>query len=359
MRRSAIVREVRRDLSTGMAHAGILSLIFGLILTITAGVDIVQIRQLTQAAQEFRETGASVVILNAEGRIDGDTCNGLSRVEGIRASGAIRLRDERITATLLPSAPIQIADVTSGFPSVLHAEVESENATGIILAREAAQPLGLTSTGTVVTDDGDVEVAGVYDYPNDGRIGGYGYLALSPTISEEAFDECWVDIFPQSDELKSLLYTTMLPSKNSEEKTPSLGQLNPRLGTSFDGPHLFSTRITRFMPLVALVAGVALGFMAVRLRRLEFASGLHAGVQRSDMRAIVFLEMAAWVMLGLVGAFSVCSVLVASDMYADRSALFFIAGRVFFSGIAGVGVGTALAWWATREAHLFRYFKER
>lgn len=359
MKREALWREVHANLRTGTARAGLFALLFALVVSLAAGADLLQIRQLTQAAETWQSVGASISIIRAEGRIDGKTCQRLIDVDGIHAAGALRMKDDgELALAQLPAVPVQIAEVTPGFERLLGVDTGGER--GVVLAREAAEPLGITGVGSVpLRDSGSVEVAGIYDYPSDGRVSGYGYLALAPVASAEPFDECWIDVFPHSDVRTSLLYMSVLPSGGGEEDAVSLSQLNSRLGQAFDGVGMMSRRITRWLPVTAFVAGVGLGFVAAWRRRLELASNLHAGVRRSDQRFILALETAAWVGGGAALALAVVAVLVATDFSADRIPLFLIAGRAFVAGSFGVACGTGLAWWRTREEQMFRYFKER
>lgn len=360
MKREAIYREVRANIRAGTTRAGLLAALFALVLTASAGADLLQIRQLTASAEAWQKAGASTWVMRAEGRIDGGVCRALSNVEGVNAAGALRMADDSSELVLaqLPAAPVPVAEVTPRFERLLGIDTGGE--TGIILSREAAEPLGLNNSGSAALRDGrDVPVAGVYDYPSDGRVPGYGYLALAPVASDTPFDECWIDVFPHSEVRTSLLYSAVLPSTSTEEDKPSLSQLNSRLGQSFDGPALMASRITRFAPLVAFLGGVGLGFAALWRRRLEFASNLHAGMNRANGRAIVFLETAAWGLMGAFFASCLLALLIASDSSADRLPLALIAGRSFVAGSFGLACGSGLAWWRTREEQLFRYFKER
>lgn len=358
MRFAALAREVLRNILTGTARVTVFGVALALVSSGLALADLASVRALEQQARAFQDAGASIITLVAPGRIDGRVCESLATLDGVRAAGAIRESKEQVRALALPGAPLQTKDVTVGFPALLTRN--DPTGAGVVLVRNAADQLGLAPGDTLHTSSGEVRVAGVFDYPDDGRRTGLGYAALLPTVDAKPFDECWVDAWPAVPALPALIMTTVTPSTGArDEEAPALGQLNTRLGAALDGPTLFAARVTASVPLVALAAGLALGFLSVRLRRMQLASALHSRVRRSDLHLQVVLETGAWVLPAFAVGLAVCGFAVALGDPADHLTNAALALRVPVTCAAAALAGATLALTATRERHLFRYFKDR
>ena len=164
-----------------------------------------------------------------------------------------------------------------------------------------------------------------------------------------------------SNGLTSLLSSTLVPGAvtlGSGGPTPQLLQLNSTLGTTFDGTKRFADRITRFAPEAAAILALVLGFVAVRLRRLEFASALHARTRRSAQTLQILLETTGWtIAASMIGALIVL-VLIRTQYPGDAGSLIAVGIPTFASlpaTLVGALVGSALV----RERNLFAYFRER
>jgi hypothetical protein len=108
---------------------------------------------------------------------------------------------------------------------------------------------------------------------------------LAQVPAEGRFDYCWAEVWPPDSTSASLLLLTVADVSQPDVEL-RVDQLNARFGTELDPAALYRHRITRFTPVVVVaVAGLLLGRVGVRLRRLEFASAMHAGVSR---RALLF-----------------------------------------------------------------------
>ncbi|ALJ18689.1 hypothetical protein [Microbacterium sp. No. 7] len=357
MRPAGIWREACRNIVSGTTRLVLFATLLGLAVGSLVVVDLLQIRTFTDAAQAYQRSGASIAVLEAPQHIDGAACQALADIEGVRAAGAVRAEERRLTLSALPGAPVPVSSVTAGFAELLGADVDP--GAGVYLSDQVAEAIQAAPGGEIATHDGPVRVVGVYAYPSDGRMPGYGYMALVPVNDGGPFDACWADVWPQSDGIPSLLYTALSPIAAGADVQVSLGQLNATLGTRFSGAADFEGRLTRFAPLAAGLVALALGFLALRLRRLEIASNLHAGIARADQRGILAVETAAWIAVAVLLAESAIVVTIAADPAADRAALLLIAQRAVFAAVVGATAGALTAWLLTRERHLFRYFKGR
>lgn len=357
MKVAGIWREAYRNIITGTSRVALFTVLLALVSASLAVVDLLQIRALTDAAHAYQRAGASIAVLEAPGRVDGTACSALTRVPGIRAAGAIRTEEQRLTLSLLPGAPVPVSAVTPGFPALLYAETSA--GAGLYLSDQVAQSLQALPGDEVMTRSGTVRVAGVYEYPNDGRAPGYGYMSLVPVPEAATFDACWADIWPQSDATRGLLLTTLTGVAADEQANVTLSSLNPSLGAVFPGVAEFERRLTRFAPIAAGIVALGLGYVSIRVRRLEIASHLHAGVSRRDQRHILTIETGAWVLLAIALMESAIGVTIALDSGGDRVALILIAQRVVFTALIGASAGALIAWLSTHEKHLFTYFKRR
>lgn len=359
MKLASIIYEAKQNLKSGTTRAILLSLLFTVIISGFALADLKQIQSISQDATKYQEAGGSISVLKAPGRIDATACEALNQVSGIRAAGALRNENDRLTLSALPGAPVPTATVTTNFPKLLGAKTGDSG--GPIFSDQVVTAMNFKAGDTVSTTQGQTTVGGTYTYPSDGRTPGYGYMALIPSGDTEAYDECWADIWPQDRAVQQLLFTAVLPAENPElsENNPTLGQLNGSLGTKFDGVAKFENRITKYTPYACGVFGFALGFMALRTRRLQLASDLHAGVSRGALSLSISIETVTWLILGAALSCGIILTFIADAARDDRWTLTQIAGQNLYSGIVAVGAGTVFAWVNTREKHLFKYFKNQ
>jgi hypothetical protein len=204
-----------------------------------------------------------------------------------------------------------------------------------------------------------LRVASVFHYPADGRRPGLGHAILTVTNTTESFDECWATAWPQVPNLRSLLLATVRPDDRMNSDKPQVSQLNSSVGTTFAGASSFIERLTRAATPAAAVIALVLGFVSVRVRRLQHASALHAGVAKSDLIAMNLLEAGAWsIAAGLIGIGCACvsSWAVPTD---EQFAVFVSLAGVPLAGTMGVFVGVIAGTATAREKQVFRYFKDR
>lgn len=357
MRWASILSEAWRDVVSGASRAELWALIIVMAAGGAFAAELFQLKGLYAAADEYVTKGASVNVFKAAGQISPAACEALNQVPGIRAAGAIRLVEDKITLTTLPSAPVPLAEVTPHFPDILR--VHSMPVNGVIASEQVHTYTQVEPGQELDTNQGKIPVSGVYPYPEDGRVPGYGYLLLSPTTKGGGFDECWADIWPESPEKTALLHTTLMANKGDERQTPQLSQLNPTLGSSFQAVALYRQRITRFLPAALGIVALSVGFALVRVRRLDYAAALHARVPRHDMYLVILGQTLIWLLPTLAVLellVVVMSTLIVGNL--DTTALL-LTNRIIMVIPLALILGLSIAWQFTREKHLFRYFKTR
>jgi hypothetical protein len=355
MRLEAIAREAWRNVISGTSQSATLATILTIASCVALGTDIVAVSRLVDDANAFRDSGGSIMTIEAPGRIDGARCENLMWVDGVRAAGAVSLsRQQRMTPSALPGAPMMAADVTPGFLDVLAADVDG--GPGVVLPREVTSVLGLSLGDPFVASEGTARIAGTYEYPNDGRRNGYGYLALNARSVNSVFDECWADTWPQNQDIRSLLLLTVLPGGDSDEP-PSISQLNSSLGSTFLGNLHYRDRITRLNGVIIAAGTLVVAFVAIRVRRVELATTLHDRIRKRDLWAMLLIELTSWIVPPVILCMTISSLFFSRINEGYVGAV--IGMRVSLSMLFGALLGVSFALVVTRERDLIRYAKER
>jgi hypothetical protein len=320
--------------------------------------DLVTVRTIDEQAWRFQLSGASVLILTAPGRVDGRLCEALASTPDVRAAGALR-RGAPTAFAALPQQSLPVFEVSPGFARVVRADMERDAGPGALLSADAARAVGATIGGALQTVGAAGRVAGIFPYPQDGRASGYGYSLLSRTPAAGAFDECWVDQWPQTARLRSLLQGVADPASSDEESAPTVSQLNSSHGERLDAHALYSDRVTAWgLPLAALGAS-AVAVVRVRLRRLEFASMLHLGLTHRAATAITFIETVVWLMPTLAFGLLVSTIFAVTARTGDTATSFFLASQIPLTVVVFALLGTVTGMAGVSESQLYRYFKER
>lgn len=358
MRPSAVISEAARNLTAGTTHAAILALVAAAVLIVLVWTEISTINRITQAAEDYQRSGASVQVLYSPGGVNPEACEALNDIDGIRAAGAVRDTTTELSAAVTPQSKITVKDITQGIATLLDVEGTSTRE-GLLASQQVADALTLTPGDTLPTTTGDQYIQGIYQYPDDGRMPGYGYAIMNPVVAEGLFDACWADIWPENPDTTTLLWTALDSRADTKDNPPTIGQLNTSRGKSFDGATDFETRITKHNGIVAFAVLFALSFLAVRTRRLELASALHTGVNKSAQIGQLLIETATWTIAAALLTAPAMVLGIFDALPTDRSALLITSVRIVTLGVAATMLGTACATILTREKHLFRYFKER
>ncbi|SEG82500.1 hypothetical protein SAMN04489712_11535 [Thermomonospora echinospora] len=355
MRARSVLTEASRNLATGTTRAAL----FGLALAVLAGglaiADARSVMDLRRRAGDFVASGATVQVLVARNTTDAASCEGLSRVTGVRAAGALREADP-VVLRAMSANPIPAFAVTPGLVRLLGGDPGAR--AGAWLPEELARTLRVTAGSTLATTAGTLTVAGTYAHPDDGRDGRLAYAVLLPRLPQGIFDECWVDTRPVSPSAKRTMYAAVKVDGESTEPV-NMEQLNAGMGLEFDGAAQFSARATRHALPACAVAGFVLGFAAVRRRRLELAGALHIGMPARAIMTMTLAETAAWALAAFaLAAFALVAVVVTGTPVDGRQ-IYLIDVRGPAAAAVAALAGAACAALTIRERQLFRYFKDR
>ncbi|WP_227748784.1 hypothetical protein [Oerskovia douganii] len=356
MRASSVVSEAWRNVATGTTRAALFAAVLVVVVGSLAAVDVRAVVGVIEGAREYRDAGASVQILEAPGQVDGARCEALTGVDGINAAGALRVGSP-LRALNLPSSELTGLEATPGLLGAL--DRGRVAGAGLWLSADLAEALGVTTGDSIATNAGPARVGAVYPYPDDGRDRALGYAAVAPVPATGLFDSCWVEIWPVDPETAILLRTALVADPSSEAQ-PTQKQLNGRLGATYDASAEFADRLTKPAPVAAVVLGLALGLVAIRLRRLELAAALHARVPRAALTWQVLLETAVWSGVAVIVAVPALWWFAAGvGLPTDQVSTWILGMRTVLAGAGAVLIGAVAAALTTREKHLFKYFKER
>jgi hypothetical protein len=240
--------------------------------------------------------------------------------------------------------------------------VEGAWGDGVWVSQDLADAIGLRLEHPMVPVKGGdmLRVDGIYDYPNDGRSPVLTYQIVSPTPVVGRFDECWELVWPDPDLAAPVLTLPAIPDfSGGEPARVSVGQVNTTLGLSFDGPARFAGLPLDAMRFAGVGIAVVIGFVSVRLRRLELASMLHAGVAKTAVALQVTIETAWWLLLGLAPSVAAAAYAARAGNTTEWVTAFLPAALTLGAAAATAILGALAAIVLTREIHLFRYFKNR
>ncbi|WP_423923314.1 hypothetical protein ACPEEZ_04700 [Frigoribacterium sp. 2-23] len=358
MRPASVLGEAWRDLATGTSHAFLFTLVFALLVGSLALVASADVAREVRAARDYQASGASIQTLTYDGRVDGAACEALASLHGVRAAGAIRASADDVVDLALPSSPLSTFDVTESFRDLL--SITAQEATpGVLLADSLADDLDAHPGSRLTTTAGVAPIAATFSFPDDGRRGDLGSALLVPqsAVTTLPYDQCWVDVWPQNDEVLRLLRTTVTSMDGQD--TPVVLPLNSRLGSTFVARGDDILTIGRAAAVGGSFVGFSLGYLAVRLRRLELAAARHVGVPLGAQAFGQLAQASTWTVVGaLVAVLPV--VWSGVDVGPPDAAAIAVPGiAVVVSAGVTVLAGVALGLVTTRERHLFRYFKER
>lgn len=148
--------------------------------------------------------------------------------------------------------------------------------------------------------------------------------------------------------------------RSSGGQRAQIGRINTTLGTDAPEPSDFDNRITGYAPIVMLAIAVMVGFVLIRMRRIEIASALHAGCPRSAVLLHLLVEASA----AIAGVCVICLPVAAlvTLVLPDADDAVPVIGalcRVPCAMTVGMLVGTTLGALLVRERQLFVYFKSR
>lgn len=291
MRLRGVGDEAWRNILSGTTHTFAFALVLTCVIVALIGADTTSIMQIRTQANDYVAAGASTYTISLTDRINGATCDSLSSMDGVIASGAIRNSTDKLTFAALPSIGVPVYEITVGATSLFahvdegipaNSTVSSASTTesGIWLSQEASSPLQVEAHDDVPLADGrSAHIAGIYDWPDDGRKTGYGHAALLPVpmaiyntsqsaSAQTAFDQCWVKTWPVTDDIESLLQLTVIGDVSSNDRA-TISRINTTLGLTFDADALINILLR--IPsagCVGAVCGAGIASLPIRKSRL-------------------------------------------------------------------------------------------
>lgn len=350
----ALLSEAWRDCLSGTARVGILTILATALVGGVICADAFSLRSVSVEAASFRVHMGSVRVLQAQGSIDGATCEALSRIPGVRA-GAVRSVESGLSPLALPASSLPLYEVTPGTVSLLG--TTTADPTGILLPEQVAEELGTSQGALLPLAHGQAEIAGTYPWDeNDGRRPGYAYAALAPVPATGTFDECWYESWPHSDDVDALVRSTLA---GSDDQNAQVLAMNPTRGTAFDAAGQLRQRPTWWAWIAASTIGAALGAAATWWRRLEIASALHSGLRRSDTTVLQLFEAVAWVGGAFVLSSGICLTILSGAPTSDRSDLIRLVATEGICAASWTLIGVVIASTTIQERQLFAFFKGR
>ena len=360
MRLSSILSEAWRGIMAGSARFVTIVITLTLLSGGAAAIELRISTEILNTATQYQAIGANILVLGAPDGIDGTSCDNLSDLYDVQASGAIREIDALVVSAL-PDTQTPRYAITSGFAKVLKAKQDASQQ-GLLISNELASTLNLQQGDTLALKDGQQAlVKGTYDYPDDGRMPGYSYAALEEVPDADIFDACWVSIWPQSDQVRDAIWSALTPTAKSDNgSSTTLSQLNSSQGESFNGAAMWMNRLTIGLPALAATLGALFGAIIIRLRRMELASALHCGVSKSALVLQLCIESSAAILIcALVTvplSYTLSTWLVdAADCAAVAATIAQPCLTAYTAYVLSAMGNVALI----KERHLFTYFKER
>lgn len=332
MRLGSVLSEALRNIGSGVSRAFAMFLAVLLSGTLLGGYEAMTVIDLeSQAVQRIN----AYVDVNAivGGTVDGTACDRLSDAgDGMTGTLAGAMcAGEQVVPLATPGKDISSYDVTPGMIRLIAGNAKAD-VSGVWVPRDVAKDFGLAVGSALRTREGTTRVAGVFDWPNDGRDTRFAYAFIVPvSASASTFNECWVKRWPADGQMENLLYATLVAGSGSSNA--GVTQVNKGFDAHYDARASYLNRSTRWMPWVGLAIGVLVGVFGVE-------TGVWAGL----------------------ATFASCALLLAYAVRMSRSdwvAVLAAAVRTPLAVFAGVMVASLLVGLLIRESQLFRFFKKR
>lgn len=361
MRLTSILSEMWRNIGSGTTRAFIMMLITMIVATLLGGYEAASVIALeNQAVTRIRSLADTKTIVAGGDLIDGTVCDRLSNVtHGPSSSGAMRAGDQ-ITPLSTPGKDVSSYEVTSGMLRILTTNTDGAvDASGIWVSSQIAADFGLTTNSHLETDHGTVQVAGVFDWPNDGRDTRFAYAIIVPvSASARPFSECWAKQWPSSADTDSFLYSTVIVSGSGQNQAGVMA-VNKGFDARYDAQTLYEQRMTRWTPWLGLMIGMLLGAISVRQRRLEYAGALHCGQTKGSMLLGICLETFIWSGFACASGGTLLAAYCVRAAQSDTGAVIITSLRTPIAVYTGCVIAALLYGLTIRESQLFRFFKNR
>ncbi|KFI60949.1 hypothetical protein [Bifidobacterium cuniculi] len=361
MRLRSILSEAMRNIGTGTAHALLLFVLVALSGTLLGGYEAATVTAQEREALTRVQAYADVDTV-VGGTVDGAACDALAQDDAaFGQSGALRAGDEVALAST-PGKVLQTYEVTPGMLALVAAGTssgaEQVDASGVWVPQDVANDFGLVPGASVMTDHGAMDVAGVYEWPNDGRDTRFAYTFLVPqSTTDGTYHECWAKQWPHAEANSQLLYATLVAGQGQTQA--GIMAINKGFDSHYDAAASYVQRVTRWMPWLGLVLGVAIGVLAVRRRRLEYAGALHSGQSKGAQLCAIAIEAFVWAGLGALCACALIVSLTQRTAPVDAWAVCATALRTPLAVAAGSVATAVLTGLTIRQSQLFKLFKRR
>ncbi|BDR55159.1 hypothetical protein KIMH_12700 [Bombiscardovia apis] len=359
MRLSSICSEAWRNLTCGTAKLALMVVITAVLGLLMGGYEAATISTLQNQARTRVQAHADVKMLLGE-HVDGVTCERLTQASGGPSSSGAFRKGPQITPLATPGMDLASFQITSGLLSILSTDPSVKvDPSGTWVSSDLARDFGLNVGSVLPTDHGDAHIAGIFDWPNDGRDTRLAYALVTPVAaSDGSFQECWAQQWPLSPDLDALMKVAQ-PVGGADSKGAATTLLNKGFDSHYDGLASYRARLTRWMPYLAVVVGIFMGVWSVIRRRLEYAGALHSGQDKGSQLLTVALETVIWLLLGTAAAVGGLVALVYLTAPADQELIVLTALRSPVGLLAGTLIGALGAALSIRQSQLFRYFKNR
>lgn len=370
MRLWAVLSEAWRNVGAGTTHALVMAIAVLLAGGLLGGYEAVSVETLeSQAVTRIRAYADVKTVVGAP--VDGAACDALAAPASSSASssglpsvsGAMR-QGSQVTPLATPGRDVSSYEVTPGMIRLIAAtdHTRRADASGVWVSTAMARDFGLTTGSPLPTDKGATHVAGVFDWPNDGRDTRFAYAIVTPVSpSDGTFEECWAKQWPADSALDTLLLSVARVPDVAGASPGSAGvtALNKGFDSHYDAQASYANRPTRSMPYAGLAIGLLMGVIAVRRRRLEYAGALHSGQSKGAQLFGVGVETLVWSGAGTIVSISLIGAYCARMVTSDPLAVFQTAIRTPIALLAGALVAALLTALTIRESQLFHYFKTR
>ena len=193
MRLGSVLSEALRNIGSGVSRAFAMFLAVLLSGTLLGGYEAMTVIDLeSQAVQRINAYADVNAIVG--GTVDGTACDRLSDAgDGMTGTlaGAMRA-GEQVVPLATPGKDISSYDVTPGMIRLIAGNAKAD-VSGVWVPRDVAKDFGLAVGSALRTREGTTRVAGVFDWPNDGRDTRFAYAFIVPvSASASTFNECWV-----------------------------------------------------------------------------------------------------------------------------------------------------------------------
>ena len=355
MRIQSVFSEAWRNLFFGTAKPALFASLVAVIASVLGILDVSAIARVDDVAQQFQAAAANIRGIAAEGRIDPTACDALGGTPSIAAAGGLSI-GEPLLLDASPLTQLHTYRVTPGFGALIG--VDPDTTGGVWVEAGLASALGL-QVGTIMpTEHDELTVTALYEWPNDGRDARLSFTILIPESSVRLLDECWMSSWPVLPANDDLLRNVALVAPGSQASMPVV-QLNKSFGVAYNANEEFAARVTAEIRWIALLAGLAVGVVAVLRRRIEYAAALHAGQDRVSHLLTVVLETMVWAGAGTILGSVACLFAAQLSGVNDWLTTWLVVVRSPLLAFVGALCGVIAGSFVIKERLLFHYFRQR